>query len=818
MRHLTTDKGLNERVTTKKKYASNKKWLKKKAEDLIISSKTQEIDDRNKNWLVNYAMHEGRSPKSANPDYAYNEFSDNLRYHDIVSGISKGMLGEQLVRQINPVVVDSSVLSSNFRKRERLNILNQIYEQRFIEPTRQQVQLQWMQEFGILDPYNLTPEQIFQMRSDVDNRLKEVLPQDVLKEMKAIRQSPAELQAKHLLEYGMKEQSIKFKTDKGFENGLVTNLEAYCIDIRNGRVEVEVVNPIGLRYYKDKSKFFINDANWVVYTQVLSFMDVLKRLGSDLDTGVLRRLENKTLLGTGTHFNQTHYESLVRGAMRNQAYVDRVTRDVDFNTAEGQMVLGNLREKLGYNAMDVEMDFTHTNFQVPRKFFYVHRNTKFGIEKFWQAEHYVPHRDDKKIEERWGIETFEATLLGIPGEGEFVKVQSRPWQYLSPDDPFSSKVSYYGGEYSGLFDNSKTSSAIDLGKRGQFRYNAQIKKIEKRLARDHGKVLTITFRGKPDEYDEEQWLDMIEEDGLLVLDPDNMTPADIQYLFKSLDLGQDDKLASDIAYLNVIREETVLDMRYNKARLGITEERTAVRNNQQNLSQSSNQTRFIYYMHDMIVEHVLNGMVNTMKVAVKENPIQGSYILDDKSIIDLEIDYEMLDLSRLGVFITHLGEDPYVVDFFRQNALALVQNSLIDGFDLAQLHKAKSLTEIASIMELASEKSRELVQSQQQGQQNAILQQQQFQASLEQFKSQVQLLMQANDIASSRENTEINSLQLQNAADVNRDGVHDMLTRTEKELRHKERENMKDRLLEREKMQMEKELERIKSRSKTPQN
>lgn len=780
------------RFDRKSYYNKTNDWYKEIAKEIIHSADSPDY----KRWVqkckINYGLYNARGIESTLKKTPYRLSHEEFKHNDIISYISRSMVGDQMDRPFKYSVVDTSNYAFNSRQEQRIRSIMEVFNQRYVKPIEQQEILKYQIENGIKDVYKLTPQERQQMEADVQNRVQQVLPSEIKRIVSGKVQAPTEKQVSAIMRVVEEDQKLKFKTDLGFENGVITGLEAYRLGIFHQKPVVDLVNPSGFSFFKADNKFFFHEAEWVVYREEMGYTDFLERFGNDITPALLKKIEEKEFyVGNNTY----DYEKgkIISVVVQNEDFFDKALKDVDFRTPEGQRVLGNLYNMYGRTLDSLVVPVTHVNFKAPRKFLYVTGN---GYQ-FWADETYAK-RAGEKVEVFWGVESYEVYMVGEIDNDLFLKMEATPYQYMTPNNPFYTTLSYYGAEYSALSGNTEPVSSIDLGKPGQFRFNRQVKLIEKTLARDHGKVLSLIFTAKPDEYSEEQWLSMMKDEGILIVDPSKITVQDAQYFFKELNLSQDDKLASQIAYLDKIKEETAAQMYYNSARLGVSEERTAVRNNLQNIQQSVSQTRPVYYIHDMIVQSMLNGLVNYARIAFLTGSDRLSYVLDDKTVADIVIDKDKLWSAELGVHVVGLGDSTEALYMYKNQALAFLQNNMISPLGYSKIMGAKSFSEIVEIMEEENETQQVSAEANQQMLMQQAQQAQEFQMELIKLKAQMDALVQQPKLQTNREIAMTNSMLMANAQDIDEDGKSDSVENSDRERLFKMRESEKDRQLKRE--------------------
>src|SRR5690606_17834790 len=116
-------------------------------------------------------------------------------------------------------------------------------------------------------------------------------------------------------------------------------------------------------------------------------------------------------------------------------------------------------------------------------------------------------------------------------------------------------------------------------------------------------------------------------------------------------------IAQSIEYLEYLRNQVALSMSYNPSRLGLQGPTVPVTNNQQNIIQSSYQTNDIFSGHNKIVENLLNVVVNISRDVLRENENLAAYILDDLSVADLNLNWDILDLAEINVKIKNSSQE-----------------------------------------------------------------------------------------------------------------------------------------------------------------
>jgi hypothetical protein len=232
-----------------------------------------------------------------------------------------------------------------------------------------------------------------------------------------------------------------------------------------------------------------------------------------------------------------------------------------------------------------------------------------------------------------------------------------PGQHKDLTNLYECKLSYIGSTYDNL--NSSTTSLVDRMKYYQYFFNILWYRIELLIGSDDGKSLLLNANliPKSSGLDIEKWMYYFKVNKLGLLDPTeegNKGNQNIGEAAKEIDMS----LVSDIQKYMQLAEyierrcgESVGITKQIEGQIG-TEE--AVRNTQQALVQSANILEPYFDMHNLIKRNVLQALIETAKVAYSElQPKSLSYALDDMSVAMLTPDYELLENSTYGLFVSN---------------------------------------------------------------------------------------------------------------------------------------------------------------------
>ena len=128
----------------------------------------------------------------------------------------------------------------------------------------------------------------------------------------------------------------------------------------------------------------------------------------------------------------------------------------------------------------------------------------------------------------------------------------------------------------------------------------------------------------------------------------------------------------------------------------------AVRNTQQALVQSANILEPYFDMHNLIKRNVLQALIETAKVAYSElQPKSLSYVLDDMSVAMLTPDYELLENSTYGLFVSNSMKADETLQTMQQLSHAALQNQQVELSDVLMIMNSESTQEAEELLKVA---------------------------------------------------------------------------------------------------------------------
>lgn len=749
-----------QRLTRAQKEANDKKWFKDQLRSLNkISFSTgsmfgltnlgRGISDYRR-MKVNYDLFNNIINKADFEHVCYpfgkeaGELPADFTNKDIISGKLKALLGMEMRRPFSWKVVATNTEATTRKEEEEFSKLKDFVVNSIIAPIKQKIELEQAQA---LKGQELTTEEKQRIEQEVAQKLKAMTPQEVKRYMAREHQDPAEVLAHQLLQYLIQKENIRMKFNKGWKHGLIAGKEIFWVGIVNGDPILKVVNPLNFDYDKSSEKDFIEDGDWACYEMSMTPSEIAKYFGSELTNVELDELYES--------YNNTN-------SLPDAAFTFR---------EDGVSV------NLGIRVIHAEWKALK-----PFKFIY-------GID----PETGEPYEDIVDESYKMNIEAgdYKEEIVWIPtkyegyqiGNDKFAMLREVPGQHKDLTNLYECKLSYIGSTYDNL--NSSTTSLVDRMKYYQYFFNILWYRIELLIGSDDGKSLLLNTNliPKSSGMDFEKWMYYFKVNKLGLLDPTeegNKGNQNIGEAAKEIDMS----LVSDIQKYMQLAEyierrcgESVGITKQIEGQIG-TEE--AVRNTQQALVQSANILEPYFDMHNLIKRNVLQALIETAKVAYSElQPKSLSYALDDMSVAMLTPDYELLENSTYGLFVSNSMKADETLQTMQQLSHAALQNQQVELSDVLMIMNSESTQEAEELLKVAEANRAEREQAMQQQQMQSQEQQAEAQRNWEREKmdKEHQYKMAEIDLKGEKDIQKqlILSMGFNEDKDLDKDGMPDVL-------------------------------------------
>lgn len=685
------------RVTRAEKEANDKEWYKKKLDGLDgmsfmngklynNGSDTSGISEYRK-MRVNYDLFNNKVNKA---DFEYvcapfgkevGELPADFTNKDILSGKIKALLGMEMKRPFSWKVAAVNEEATTRKEQAEFKKLKDFVYNSIMIPIQQEIEKKYQAE---RKGAPLTPEEQQKIEQQVQEELKAMTPPEVKKYMARDHQDPAEALAHQILSYLIQKQDIKMKFNKAWKHGLISGREIFWVGVVNGEPTLKVVNPIRFDYDKSPDLDYIEEGEWAIYEMYMTPSEVIKHFGSEL---TLKEIDEI-------------YEDFIHASS---------IPDTAFTFQEN------------YSDVTYGVRVIHAEFKSLKLIkFLTYQDPETGeILEEIVDESYVLNKEagDISIQEEWIVAKYEGYKIG---KDKYAFLREVPGQYKDLDNLYDCKLSYIGATFDDL--NSEVTSLVDRMKYYQYFYNILMYRIELLTSSDKGKQLLLNMNLVPRKsgISLEKWMHYFEASKIGWMDPNeegNKGNTDISTAAKEIDMS----LASDIQ--KYIQLAEYIERRCGES-VGITKTvegqigaNDAVSNTQQNIVQSANILEPYFELHNNVKRNVLQALIEVAKVGYAEfQPPYLSYVLDDMSMQMLSMDYDLLENSTYGVFVSNSMKSYEALQMVQQLSHAALQNQKIELSDVIKIMRSESIQEAEELLQVAETDRIEREQQTQQAQ------------------------------------------------------------------------------------------------------
>ena len=577
-------------------------------------------------------------------------------------------------------------------------------------------------------------------------------------------QDSREIRANALLSHYTKEYNIPFLFNMGFMDGMTVGEEIYQCDIVGGEPTIEKINPLKIRVFKSGYSNRIEDAGMIVIEDYWSPSRVIDTFYDSLSRKDIEYIEkSQGNVSGGTTDSMDNVDE-------RQGFVNRV-----FVGEEATMQDGFFWDPIG-NADSINSNLapfdTLGNIRVIRVYWKSLRKIKkvksydpmTGEELFsFYPETYILKKDQGEEEEIfWINEAWEGTKIG---SDIYVNMRPRVIQYNRLSNPSRCHFGIIGSIYN--INDSRPFSLVDMMKPYNYLYDVIHDRLNKLIAKNWGKIITLDLAKVPEKWDVEKWLYFAKTNNIAVVDSfkEGNKGAATGKLAGGLNNASSGVIDAELG--NTIQQYTNL-LEFIKMEMsevaGITKQREGQVANRETVGgveratlQSSHITEYLFLIHDDVKKRTLEAFLETAKIALKGRSKKFQYLLSDGSIQIMNIDGDEFAEADYGLVVDNsngLQELQQKMDMLAQAAL---QNQILNFSTIMKLYNSSSLAEKQRLVEKNEVELMERQQQMQQQQMEAQQQQAQMQAQLQQAKMEQEYKMNSENNETKIIVAEINS-------------------------------------------------------------
>jgi hypothetical protein len=750
----------NQRLTRKQKEANEKHWYKEQVNTLDkvsfakggmfgFSEAGSGISEYRR-MKVNYDLFNNIINKTDFEHVCYpfgkevGELPADFTNKDIVSGKIKALLGMEMRRPFSWKVVATNEEATTRREQEEFSRLRDFVISSIMNPIKADIEKQYAQQSKGKE---LTPDEQEKIQQQIAQELQTKTPPEVKRYMEREHQDPAEALSHQLLEYLVQKEDVKMKFNKAWKHGLIAGREIFWVGVINGEPVLKVVNPLRFDYDKSPDLDYIEDGEWACYEMYMTPSEVIRHFGQEL---------------TPTEMDEIYSDYSHASSLPDSSFT---FRNDSTSTIMGIRVIHcewkSLKPLKFVKGIDPETGEEYEDM----------------VDESYQLNKEV---GDIEVTTEWIPAKFEGYKIG---EDKYAYLREVPGQNKDLDNLYHCKLSYVGATYDNL--NSEVTSLVDRMKYYQYMYNILLYRIELLIASDDGKSLLLNAGLIPKSagLDIEKWMYYFKVNKIGLMDPSeegNKGNQDITQAAKEIDMSLVSDIQKYIQLAEYIERRCGESVGITKAVEGQIGTEDAVRNTQQALVQSANILEPYFELHNNIKRNVLQALIECAKVAYSEfQPNSISYVLDDMSRKMISMDYDLLDNSTYGIFVSNSMKSDEALQMVQQLSHAALQNQKIELSDVIKIMRSESIQEAEELLKVAEKEriEREQAMQQQQFQAQAESEEKQRQFRREEWDFEMKKMEREEELKTERElqKQAILSMGFNEDKDLDKDGTPDVL-------------------------------------------
>lgn len=555
-----------------------------------------------------------------------------------------------------------------------------------------------------------------------------------------------EVRANALLNHYVKELNIPFIFNQGFMDAMTVAEEIYMCDIVGGEPTIERLNPLKVRVFRSGSSNRIEDADVIILEDYWSPGKIIDTFYDSLTSEDIKYIEN---LPNDPAESGVTSENTVEPDPRLEFLPVSVVGDdeiINPNQLFTESVDTTLMPYDSAGNIRVIRIYWKSRRKIKKVKSY---NPETGEEEFnFYPENYIINEAMGEEENIfWINEAWEGTKIG---EKIYVNMRPRLVQYNRLTNPSRCHFGIVGSIYN--LNQSKPFSLVDMMKPYNYLYDAVHDRLNKMLAKNWGKIITLDLAKVPAKWDIDKWMYYAKTNNIAVVDSfkEGNVGAATGKLAGGLnnassgviDAELGNSIQQSINLLEFIKLEMADVAGISKQREGQISNRETVGGVERATLQSSHITEWLFFTHDDVKRRVLECFLETAKIALKGRTKKFQYILSDNSMKIMDIDGDEFAEADYGLVIDNSNAIQELQQKMDMLAQAALQNQALSFSSIMKLYNSSSLAEKQRMVEKAE---LDMQQRQQETQQQQMqMQQQQMQAEAQAKEADMQLQDQLN--------------------------------------------------------------------------
>lgn len=784
-----------QRLSYADKSADDFKWARKTIDQILTyapQASSISVSGDYERMLSNYRLYNNiidqkDLERECNPlGLDVGQFKDVVQPYNKTYNKIQRLLGDELRRPFNykAVLVDSGSVRQKLEVRDS-QIKNYIYAQ--LQETIKSISSSYSPQL-------------------VDTMVNEILPpEEINKQLKYSYRDRREILSSHILNFLERSLSLKDIKNDAFKHGLISGKEFIYIGEHNDEPTIQVLNSLSVFYHKSEETKWIQDGLFAGSRTRMTSGEVLDRYARYLTEEQIKKVESQSVsspilpefkLSSEMKYYNNDEDNLmgsILGSSEEASY-----EQPRYTNILVQHVEWRSQKKIGFLSFineygDLETSMVSEDFVIPDNAVSQEVSKEFGR----KVKYKVWEQDGQLFRLTWDYipEIWTATKIG---NDIYCMIGPKKQQFRSLDNPYQVSLGYHGLVYNAM--NAAPIALMDRMKPFQYLYFIVMHKLKKLIAQDQGKVFHFDISMIDPSIGLEKSMYYLKELNIDFYNPlmNSDTIGQSQRSGKvthSTDMSNMQNILNYIGILNSLDQQISDVAGVPKGMEGQLGAQEAVTNAQSNLQMGAIVVEVYFQAHNKLWEKCLTSLVAAARSAWKNKKVIKQFVLDDLSMMTLEMSQDEPQDYEIGVFISDAGKEHEMFQALRQMADGLLNTNRATFSDLIKLYEASSTAELKAGIEASEEKQQQQLQQSQQADIEAAKQAQQAEQD---FKFEFQAREQEHEVLIHQ----IDAFKFQKDQDQNDNGLPDFFEiekfKTEAGLK-KEKLNLEKKKLEQDK-------------------
>lgn len=557
-------------------------------------------------------------------------------------------------------------------------------------------------------------------------------------------QDMREIRANCLLSHYSKKQNFRLMFHEGFYDGVAVGEEIYHCDIVQGEPVMHKVNPEKIRVFMAGNSNKIEDADIIIYEDYWSIGRVYDEYYDALSDKDRKYLENKELYNSSDSGTADDDSDVINPLFFGEDGI--MTRD-ELDSIIDTHYDG--KSDIFDNAGNIRV--LHVYWKSRRKVVKVKSYDEITGEEivnFYPEGHKIDEWKGETEESFWINEAWEGTKIG---KEIYVNIRPCPIQYNTIDNPSRCHFGFVGTIYN--FNESKPYSLVDMMKPYNYMYDVVHDRLNRKMARNMGKLLVIDFALVPPGWSMDKLLHFAKLNNIIVRDSfkegtkGNATGKIAGGLNNAttgvIDAELSQSIIADINLLNFINQEMSQVIGISPQREGSIDNRETVGGVERATVQSAHITEWLFIRHDDTRKRALECFLETAKIAMRGNNKTFEYILPDNSLSLINIDGDEFSECSYGLCVDTNNKAQVLDQQIESLAQAALQNQYLNFSTMLKLYGSNSQAEKIRMVERAEKKRKQ--EQQEQAEQQSQQAREQQEMLMQQNRERMQFEKEMND-------------------------------------------------------------------------